>query len=134
MQHLYTFYSDAFFIAVKSIIEHKLRAFLTLLGVIIGVASVVVVGASSSGLNSYVTEQVSKVLGGNCSSIFDGSDDFNIFRRSFRSYRRRWNCQNYNADSSNPSGIYRTLVNMFSFRCFGCSRFNLRCSARPKSC
>jgi putative ABC transport system permease protein len=65
MQHLYTFYSDAFFIAVKSIIEHKLRAFLTLLGVIIGVASVVVVGASISGLNSYVTEQVSKVLGAN---------------------------------------------------------------------
>lgn len=65
MRHFYTFYSDAFFIAVKSIFEHKLRAFLTLLGVIIGVASVVVVGASISGLNSYVTEQVSKVLGAN---------------------------------------------------------------------
>lgn len=65
MQHLYTFYSDAFFIAIKSISEHKLRAFLTLLGVIIGVASVVVVGASISGLNSYVTTQVSKALGAN---------------------------------------------------------------------
>ena len=65
MQQFYTFYADAFFIAVKSIFEHKLRAFLTLLGVIIGVASVVVVGASISGLNSYVTEQVSKVLGAN---------------------------------------------------------------------
>ena len=65
MQQFYTFYADAFFIAIKSIFEHKLRAFLTLLGVIIGVASVVVVGASISGLNSYVTEQVSKVLGAN---------------------------------------------------------------------
>jgi putative ABC transport system permease protein len=65
MRHLYTFYSDAFRIALKSIAEHKLRAFLTLLGVIIGVASVVVVGASISGLNSYVTEQVSKALGAN---------------------------------------------------------------------
>lgn len=65
MQHLYTFYSDAFWIAIKSISEHKLRAFLTLLGVIIGVASVVVVGASISGLNSYVTTQVSKALGAN---------------------------------------------------------------------
>ncbi len=65
MRHLYTFYSDAFWIAIKSISEHKLRAFLTLLGVIIGVASVVVVGASISGLNSYVTTQVSKALGAN---------------------------------------------------------------------
>lgn len=65
MGQLYTFYSDAFWIAIKSIFEHKLRAFLTLLGVIIGVASVVVVGASISGLNSYVTAQVSKVLGAN---------------------------------------------------------------------
>ncbi len=65
MRHLYTFYSDAFWIALKSISEHKLRAFLTLLGVIIGVASVVVVGASISGLNSYVTTQISKALGAN---------------------------------------------------------------------
>ncbi len=65
MRQLYSFYSDAFFIAVKSIFEHKLRAFLTLLGVIIGVASVVVVGASISGLNSYVMEKITKVLGAN---------------------------------------------------------------------
>lgn len=65
MRQLYSFYTDAFGIAVKSILEHKLRAFLTLIGIIIGVASVVVVGASISGLNSYVTEKVSKVLGVN---------------------------------------------------------------------
>lgn len=63
MRQLYSFYTDAFLIAVKSILEHKLRAFLTLIGIIIGVASVVVVGASISGLNSYVTDKVSKVLG-----------------------------------------------------------------------
>lgn len=65
MRRLYSFYADAFRIAFKSIFEHKLRAFLTLLGVIIGVASVVVVGASISGLNSYVMEKVTKVLGAN---------------------------------------------------------------------
>ena len=65
MKQLYTFYADAFRIALQSIGEHKLRAFLTLLGVIIGVSSVVVVGASISGLNSYVTEKVSKILGAN---------------------------------------------------------------------
>ncbi len=65
MRQLYSFYFDALWIALKSILEHKLRAFLTLIGIIIGVASVVVVGASISGLNSYVTEKVSKVLGVN---------------------------------------------------------------------
>jgi len=65
MRRLYSFYGDAFWIAIKSILEHKLRAFLTLLGVIIGVASVVVVGASISGLNSYVMDRVTKVLGAN---------------------------------------------------------------------
>ena len=65
MRQLYSFYFDAFLIALKSILEHKLRAFLTLIGIIIGVAAVVVVGASISGLKTYVMDQVSKVLGAN---------------------------------------------------------------------
>lgn len=65
MRQLYSFYFDAFGIAVKSILEHKLRAFLTLIGIIIGVAAVVVVGASISGLKTYVIDKVSKVLGAN---------------------------------------------------------------------
>lgn len=65
MRHLYSFYFDAFWIAVKSILEHKLRAFLTLIGIIIGVAAVVVVGASISGLKTYVVDKVGKVLGTN---------------------------------------------------------------------
>lgn len=65
MRQVYSFYTDAFWIAVKSILEHKLRAFLTLIGIIIGVAAVVVVGASISGLKTYVIDKVSKVLGAN---------------------------------------------------------------------
>ncbi len=65
MRQVFTFYADAFWIAFKSILEHKLRAFLTLIGIIIGVAAVVVVGASISGLKTYVIDQVSKVLGAN---------------------------------------------------------------------
>lgn len=65
MGQLYSFYSDAFWIALKSILEHKLRALLTLFGIIIGVAAVVVVGASISGLKTYVIDQISKVLGSN---------------------------------------------------------------------
>lgn len=65
MRRLLSFYWDAFKLAVQSIFAHKLRAFLTLIGIIIGVASVVVVGASISGLNTYVVNTVSKVLGVN---------------------------------------------------------------------
>jgi len=65
MRQLYSFYIDACLIAVKSILEHKLRAFLTLIGIIIGVAAVVVVGASISGLKTYVVDRVGKVLGAN---------------------------------------------------------------------
>lgn len=65
MRQLYSFYTDAFWIALKSILEHKLRAFLTLIGIIIGVAAVIVVGAAINGLKTYVIGQVSKVLGSN---------------------------------------------------------------------
>src|SRR5215467_9578545 len=65
MKTVYTFYSEAFRIALQAIWSHKLRAFLTLIGIIIGVASVVVVGAAISGLNTYVIDRVSKVLGVN---------------------------------------------------------------------
>jgi putative ABC transport system permease protein len=65
MRYLYSVYSDAARIALQSILAHKLRAFLTLIGIIIGVAAVVVVGASISGLNTYVTDRVSKLLGAN---------------------------------------------------------------------
>ncbi len=65
MRQLYSFYFDAFWIALRSILEHKLRAFLTLIGIIIGVAAVVVVGASISGLKTYVVDKASKILGSN---------------------------------------------------------------------
>src|SRR5262249_42472665 len=51
--------------ALQAILSHKLRAFLTLIGIIIGVASVILVGASISGLNTYVIDRVSRILGVN---------------------------------------------------------------------
>lgn len=65
MKRLYYFFADSAHIALQSIYAHKLRTFLTLIGIIIGVASVVVVGASISGFNSYVLSTVSKILGVN---------------------------------------------------------------------
>jgi putative ABC transport system permease protein len=58
-----SFYYEAVGIALQSILAHKLRSLLTLTGIIIGVASVVLVGAAISGMNSYVVQRVAKVLG-----------------------------------------------------------------------
>src|SRR6266481_6004739 len=57
MRYLFSVYGDSVRTALQSILAHKLRALLTLIGII--------VGAAISGLNTYVVEKVSKVLGTN---------------------------------------------------------------------
>lgn len=54
----------SFGLAVDSIRAHKLRSFLTLLGVIIGVGSVILVGAAIDGLGTYAEESTAKAFGG----------------------------------------------------------------------
>ena len=95
MRAILSFYSDALKIALQSIFAHKLRAFLTLIGIIIGVASVVTVGASISGLNTYVVDKVGKVLGSNHFMIarmaFSGHmDDEEFERKNRRNKRLNW--------------------------------------------
>ncbi|HEX5889992.1 MAG TPA: ABC transporter permease [Pyrinomonadaceae bacterium] len=95
MKAALSFYTDALKIALQSIFAHKLRAFLTLIGVIIGVSSVVTVGASISGLNTYIVDKISKVLGSNHFMIarmaFSGDmDDEEFERRNRRNKRITW--------------------------------------------
>jgi len=95
MKALFSFYSDALKIALQSIFAHKLRAFLTLIGIIIGVASVVTVGASISGLNTYVVEKVAKILGSNHFMIARMAhsgrmSDEEFERRNRRNKRLNW--------------------------------------------
>jgi putative ABC transport system permease protein len=52
-------------LAFDSIRAHKLRSFLTLLGVIVGVASVILVGAAIDGLGAYADQITSKAFGTN---------------------------------------------------------------------
>ena len=135
MRQLYSFYGDAFRIALKSIIEHKLRAFLTLLGVIIGVASVVVVGASISGLNSYVVEKVTKVLGANHFMINRMAnsgklDDAEFERRNKQNKKLTWeeyeylkercaSCSHVGAQSDSGADLNMDGVEMPSVRIMG---------------
>src|SRR3954454_17142497 len=55
--------STALSLALDSIRAHKLRSFLTLLGVIIGVASVILVGAAIDGLGVYAEGITAKAFG-----------------------------------------------------------------------
>jgi putative ABC transport system permease protein len=58
-------FRNALALALDSIRAHKLRSFLTLLGVIIGVATVILVGAAIEGLSVYAEESTSKAFGSN---------------------------------------------------------------------
>ncbi len=67
---------EALKLAVSSILGHKLRSFLTLLGVIFGVATVIVVVSLIEGFNAYVDEKIANI-GTNAFSVSKYSiDDF----------------------------------------------------------
>src|ERR1035438_10611490 len=55
-------FQNAFRLAMDSIRAQKLRSFLTLLGVIIGVASVIMVGAAIEGLGVYAEQSTAKAF------------------------------------------------------------------------
>src|SRR5882724_2116781 len=69
-------------LAVDALRSHKLRSFLTLLGVIIGVATVIAVVSVIQGLNDYVTSRVMEF----------GSTSFNVtkFSQGFSSLDTYW--------------------------------------------
>ena len=52
---------EAIKLAISAILAHKLRSFLTLLGVIFGVATVIVVVSLIEGFNSYVDEKIANI-------------------------------------------------------------------------
>lgn len=89
MRYIYSFYADSARIALQSILAHKLRSFLTLIGIIIGVASVVIVGASISGFNSYVLTTVSKILGVNHFMIARFANQGRITEEQWERMQRR---------------------------------------------
>src|ERR1700733_9434961 len=52
-------------LALDSIFSHKLRSFLTLLGIMIGVASVILVGSAIDGMGTYAKNTTEKAFGSN---------------------------------------------------------------------
>jgi phosphohistidine swiveling domain-containing protein len=62
---------ETFTLAMKAILSNKVRAFLTVLGIVIGVFSVIILVALVTGLQSYITNQIS-AFGSNLIFVIPG--------------------------------------------------------------
>jgi putative ABC transport system permease protein len=81
-------FSEVIRLALEAIWSHKLRSFLTLLGVIFGVATVIVVVSLIEGFNKYVDEKIANI-GTNAFSIQKFSiEDFSSLDNYERARRR----------------------------------------------
>ncbi|HYN85150.1 MAG TPA: ABC transporter permease [Pyrinomonadaceae bacterium] len=79
---------EALKLALQSILAHKLRSFLTLLGVIFGVATVIVVVSLVEGFNGYIDEKIANI-GTNAFSLQKFSiEDFSSVEALNRARRR----------------------------------------------
>ncbi len=104
MRSLSTF-GNAASLAILSLRAHKLRTFLTLLGVIIGVGSVVIVGAAIEGLGSYAEQTTSKVFGS------DGFQVGQLLQSTRLSRRERLEKLKYNKQIRDEDFRYLRAVN-----------------------
>ena len=78
---------EAAAIAISSILAHKLRAFLTLLGVIIGVFVVTAVATVIEGANVYIKEKIA-TLGSGVFRVQKASPTFGDFQKFQEAYRK----------------------------------------------
>lgn len=75
--------SEAFNMAIKSIFSHKLRSFLTMLGIIIGITSVVSIVALGEGSKSKIISEIN-ALGTNTIDIYPGAERGDIKASSIK--------------------------------------------------
>jgi putative ABC transport system permease protein len=76
-------FGNACALAFDSIRAHKLRSFLTLLGIIIGVASVIMVGAAIEGLGVYAEQSTAKAFGSESFLVAQIASAGRLSRRAF---------------------------------------------------
>jgi len=86
---LYYRLSTAVSLAVDSIRAHKLRSFLTLLGIIIGVASVILVGSAIDGLGAYAEGITAKAFGSDSFLIAQVASVGRLTRKQLADKQRR---------------------------------------------
>ena len=113
---------ESFVIAADSIWTHKLRSILTLLGIIIGVASVVTVGGAIEGLGTYVNERLVSTF---------GSNTFTLARIA----RMNISYEDWDKLNKRNKKLYPTDLQAVAERCDGCEAVvpRLRASDDAKS-
>jgi putative ABC transport system permease protein len=74
---------NALVLALDSLRSHKMRSFLTLLGIIIGVASVIMVGAAIDGLGVYAEQSTAKAFGSESFLVAQIAAAGNMSRRDY---------------------------------------------------
>jgi putative ABC transport system permease protein len=84
--------AGALSLAWSSILAHKLRSFLTLLGIMIGVASVILVGSAIDGMGIYAEQSVSKAFGSESYMIAQVAQTGNMTRSQVFA-KRKYNRQ-----------------------------------------
>jgi putative ABC transport system permease protein len=102
------YFIEALKLAAAAILAHKLRSFLTLLGVIFGVATVIVVVSLIEGFNSYVDEKIADI-GTNAFSVQKYSiDDYSSVERleHARKYNKDIRLEDFEAIKSLRGGGY----------------------------
>lgn len=83
------YFGTAISLALDSIRAHKLRSFLTLLGIIIGVASVILVGAAIDGLGVYAEGLTAKAFGSDSYLVAQVASVGRLTRRQVAEKQRR---------------------------------------------
>ena len=73
-------FKEAVKIALQSLWANKLRSVLTLLGVVIGVASVIAVVTLVNGANTYVTTKFTQLWRGRVHGVADAGDHHQLGR------------------------------------------------------
>src|SRR6267142_3647168 len=95
---------EALKLAISAILGHKLRSFLTLLGVIFGVATVIVVVSLVEGFNAYVDEKIANI-GTNAFAVRKYSiDDFSSVEALNAARRRNKNLTLEDVDALRARG------------------------------
>jgi putative ABC transport system permease protein len=121
-------FANALKLALASLRAHKLRSFLTLLGVIIGVASVVMVGAAISGLGLYAEESTSKAFGSDSFFIAQVAAAGRTTRKEFAAkLRRNKQIRPEDADYLRTVAGDSTLLSPYQQRTADVKHANLTC-------
>ncbi|HEX3743440.1 MAG TPA: ABC transporter permease [Bryobacteraceae bacterium] len=121
-------FQSAFRLAAESLRAHKLRSFLTLLGVIIGVASVIMVGAAIAGLGVYAEQSTAKAFGSESFMVAQIAATGRLSRREYFDKLRR-NKPIYTADAHYLEGLNgdRVLYSPYRNHASDVKHANLTC-------